>query len=71
MRAFDALPRPLRLWLADASMPWSPESAQRLWRKARTDGLSVEDSLNTLSKAEARMLASDRFSVQANTKSQA
>ncbi|WP_082029868.1 DUF6525 family protein [Ruegeria sp. ANG-S4] len=34
MRAFDALPRDLRLWLASACLPWSPESALKVWSRA-------------------------------------
>lgn len=34
MQAYDALPAPLRGWLAGACLPWSPASALRLWIKA-------------------------------------
>ncbi|CUI00131.1 DUF6525 family protein [Leisingera aquaemixtae] len=34
MQAYDALPPPLRQWLAAACLPWSPASALRIWTKA-------------------------------------
>lgn len=34
MQTYDALPPPLRRWLAGACLPWSPASALRLWIKA-------------------------------------
>lgn len=34
MRVFDALPRDLRAWLASACLPWSPESALKVWSRA-------------------------------------
>jgi len=62
MRSYDALPAPLRLWLSDAALPWSPTSARRLWKRARAKGLSTQDALQTLSRAEANTLARDRNS---------
>ncbi|MEY8839776.1 DUF6525 family protein, partial [Cribrihabitans sp. XS_ASV171] len=29
MRAYDALPQPLRQWMAGAALPWSPASCRR------------------------------------------
>lgn len=34
MAEYDALPKALREWLAEARLPWSPASARRAWRKA-------------------------------------
>ncbi len=34
MEAFDRLPPALRRWLAGAALPWSAESALRIWRRA-------------------------------------
>ena len=62
MRSYDTLPAPLRRWLAQAALPWSPASARRLWARASARGLSPEDALSVLSHAEARTLARDRFS---------
>lgn len=66
MRNYDALPSPLRQWLAQANLPWSTTSARKLWDRARAQGLSAEDALSTLTEAEARTLARDRFAI-ANT----
>lgn len=57
MAAFDALPPPLRRWLAQAALPWSPASCRHLWHKARRAGASVDEALTSLSRAEARILA--------------
>jgi len=57
MRAFDALPPPLRRWLAEAEMPWSPASCRRLWRRARRRGESVEAILARLDRAQEACLA--------------
>ncbi|WP_227268162.1 DUF6525 family protein [Roseobacter weihaiensis] len=61
MRSFDALPAPLRQWLAQATLPWSPASVRRVWNRARENGLNAEDALSLLSRAEARSLARDCF----------
>ncbi len=62
MGAFDALPAPLRQWVSQAALPWSPASVRRIWSKSRAKGLSIEEALLTLSQAEARTLARDRQS---------
>lgn len=60
MRAFDAAPPELRRWLAAAALPWSPESAQRVYaralRRARGD---VSAALAALAAREAALLAAD------------
>ncbi len=33
MQAYDALPQPLRQWLTQACLPWSPASALKIWRQ--------------------------------------
>ena len=62
MAAYDSLPPPLRRWLSEAALPWSPASVRRIWAKSRANGLSPEDALMALSKGEARTLARDRQS---------
>ncbi|MAC72286.1 MAG: DUF6525 family protein [Paracoccaceae bacterium] len=62
MVTFDGLPAPLRQWLSEAAMPWSPASARRIWSKSLARGLSPEDILLSLSQAETRTLARDRQS---------
>ncbi len=59
MRAFDTLPRPLRAWMAQAALPWSPASCRRLWQKARAEGASLDAILERLDRAEASALARD------------
>jgi hypothetical protein len=61
MRAYDALPAPLRGWLAQAILPWSPASCRRIWDKARAKGEPVEVILGRLDRAERRCLANDRL----------
>lgn len=34
MAAYDRLPPDLRVWLAQAALPWSPRSVLRVWRSA-------------------------------------
>ncbi len=59
MAAYDRLPAELRLWLAEAKLPWSPRSAKAIWEKARRKGLSAEDALAQLARAEDKTLAAD------------
>ena len=59
MRAHDRLPAPLRLWLKEAALPWSAQSARRIWeREVRRSG--VEGALRRLSAVEAATLARER-----------
>lgn len=57
MAAFDSLPRPLRQWLSQAALPWSPVSARRIWSRSRARGLTPEEAVQLLRHAEARTLA--------------
>ncbi|MEL6521243.1 MAG: DUF6525 family protein [Pseudomonadota bacterium] len=70
MAAFDGLPPPLRQWLSEAALPWSPNSARRIWSKSLAKGLSLEETLSALSQAEARTLARDRLSTEFKTNTQ-
>jgi hypothetical protein len=54
MTTYDLLPQPLRGWLAEAALPWSPKSCKRIWEKARTNGLSVDDTIVVLTEAERK-----------------
>jgi len=62
MNAYDGLPAPLRQWMSQAALPWSPTSVRRIWSKSRAKGLSPEQALSLLSQAEARTLERDRQS---------
>ena len=56
MAAHDALPAPLRQWLKGAVLPWSAQSARRVWeREVRRSG--VEGALRRLAEVEAATLA--------------
>lgn len=52
MQAYDALPADRRQWLADAVLPWSAESARRVWAKAlksaRGDRQAAQAALSAL-----------------------
>ncbi|WP_370304005.1 DUF6525 family protein [Pseudooceanicola sp.] len=61
MQTYDALPGPLRAWVAQAALPWSPASCLRIWRRARAQGDSPEAILARLDRAEALTLSRDRF----------
>ncbi|PJE36476.1 hypothetical protein CVM52_11930 [Pseudooceanicola lipolyticus] len=61
MQTYDALPGPLRAWVAQAALPWSPASCLRIWRRARDQGDSPEAILARLDRAEALTLSRDRF----------
>jgi len=65
MQAYDALPRPLRAWMAQAALPWSPASCRRIWAKARAEGESPDDILDRLDRAEQMTLSRDRLSLPA------
>ncbi|MEC8668087.1 MAG: DUF6525 family protein [Pseudomonadota bacterium] len=67
MQAYDALPRPLRAWMAQAALPWSPASCRRIWAKARSEGASPDDILARLTRAEQRTLSRDRLSLSATS----
>ena len=60
MRAYDALPRELRDWVAHAARPWSAQSCLRLWRRALAEEGCPERAKARLDRAEAAMLARDR-----------
>ncbi|WP_405403740.1 DUF6525 family protein [Paracoccus sp. Ld10] len=56
MAAYDALPAPLRAWLARAALPWSPLSCLRIWHRQRARGATIDQILTALDRAEARAL---------------
>jgi hypothetical protein len=55
MRAFDRLPRDLRLWLHEAALPWSPRSAARAWARARAAGETPATALSRLAQERPRV----------------
>ena len=62
MRAYDALPPPLRRWMAQAALPWSPASCRRIWLRARAQGEPIEAVLARLDRAQAKTLSNDPMS---------
>ncbi len=60
MRIYDALPAPLRLWLSDAAMPWSPASCRKIWQQAKARGECLDQVLARLDRAEQKTLARKR-----------
>jgi hypothetical protein len=60
MSAYDRLPRDLRLWLHQAALPWSPQTALRLWQRAlRESAGDTAQARARLERAQARTLARD------------
>ena len=57
MAEFDRLPRDLRLWLAEAQLPWSPRSVLKLWKRAMDlHGGEVDAALSHLTRCETQTL---------------
>ncbi|MEO0378683.1 MAG: DUF6525 family protein [Pseudomonadota bacterium] len=63
MCAYDSLPTPLRQWLSQAALPWSPVSARKIWTRAKAKGLSTDDALALLRRAETQTLGRDKHAV--------
>jgi hypothetical protein len=59
MRDYDGLPPPLRRWLSEAALPWSPSSCRRIWLRARARGESTEAILSRLDRAQSQALSKD------------
>ncbi|MDO5646811.1 DUF6525 family protein [Paracoccus sp. (in: a-proteobacteria)] len=57
MARYDALPQPLRRWMADAALPWSATSCLRLWQRAQQRGTNPTEALN---RAQANALRRER-----------
>jgi len=67
MQTYDALPAPLRQWLSQAALPWSPASARKIWKRAQANGLTAEEALALLCKAETTTLARDKHAIRQPT----
>ncbi len=63
MRDFDALPEPLRRWLADAILPWSARSCRRIWQRSVASGEGFDALLARLDQAQRQTLARDGLTV--------
>ncbi|TFL20156.1 DUF6525 family protein [Jannaschia formosa] len=65
MAAYDALPAPLRAWLAEARLPWSPASARRAWRRALLRNFGrTKAALAEMDRLEDARLAQDALTVE-------
>ena len=60
MQTYDTLPKPLRSWLCQASLPWSPASARKIWNRGQSRGLSTDETLALLVHVEHATLAKDQ-----------
>ena len=52
VRAFDRLPRELRLWLHEAALPWSPRSAASSLAASRRSARTPDPAIRTPSRGE-------------------
>lgn len=60
MRDYDSSPPPLRAWLADAALSWSPRSALRIYERAFSrSGGDVAAALAELERKQTALLARD------------
>jgi hypothetical protein len=57
MAAYDAAPAPLRAWMAQAALPWSPASCLAIWRRAMAAGAGAAEALARLDRAERKTLS--------------
>lgn len=67
MQAYDALPKPLRHWLSEAAMPWSPASARKIWKRALAKGLNPDEAIALLRQSETNTLARDKHTIRQHT----
>lgn len=56
MAAHDGLPAPVRVWAAQAAMPWSAVSLRKLWSRALRETGCPDEALARLTAAERAML---------------
>ena len=59
MREFDGLPPRLRVWLAQAAMPWRPRSVLRAYNRALAERGDPEEALAELDRLQSFRLAKD------------
>ncbi|MDO9638973.1 MAG: DUF6525 family protein [Pseudotabrizicola sp.] len=56
MAAHDGLPAPVRIWAAQAALPWSAVSLRKLWSRALRETGCPDAALARLSAAERATL---------------
>lgn len=59
MRDFDRLPKELRVWIADADLPWRPKSVRRSFDRALSQTGDLERALDVLDQLQQRLVAKD------------
>lgn len=59
MQAYDNLPADLRIWLASALLPWSPQSAKRAYTKALARTGDAAQALSHLDWIEKQQISRD------------
>lgn len=59
MRDFDSLPKELRLWIAEADLPWRPKSVRRSFERAMTRTGDKQKALEELGALQRRLVAQD------------
>jgi hypothetical protein len=65
MADYDALPAPLRVWLSEARLPWSPASARRAWRRALIRSFGrTKAALAEMDRLEDKRIAQDGLTRQ-------
>jgi len=64
MRSYDSLPAPLRQWLSQAALPWSPSSVRRIWKRAEAKGLDMEGTCTLLNQSEINTLAREKRAIR-------
>jgi hypothetical protein len=64
MAEFDRLPPPLRRWLSDAALPWSPRSAHRAYLQALADLRCPHQALGRLDALQSERLRRDRMAAE-------
>ncbi len=59
MREFDRLPPPLRMWLANAALPWRPRSVRRAYDRALSRTGDPQVALQELDRLQDQQLSKD------------
>ena len=59
LRDFDKLPHPLREWLRNAILPWSPKSVRRVYHRAFSISGNIDLALAELERIQELQLAKD------------
>ena len=59
MQDYDRLPADLRRWVAQADLPWSPQSVQKAYRKAIAHTGDSQLALNELDRIQSILVEKD------------